>query len=47
MDEMDVEPVDVGDELVEHVQLRLASPPVVFCCPIVRQILDGGELHAL
>src|ERR1700731_368178 len=38
MDEVDVEPVDVGGELVESVQLRLAGTPVVPVRPIRREL---------
>ena len=47
VDEMDVEFVDGGDELRKRVQLRLASAPVVFRCPVVREILHRRELYAL
>jgi hypothetical protein len=47
MDEMDVQPVDLGDELGQGVQLRFDLAPVVFGRPIARQRLNRGELHAL
>src|SRR5262249_62024968 len=47
VDEMDVESVDGGDELVERIQLRFASAPVVFRGPIVRQVLHRRDLYAL
>src|ERR1700689_2963384 len=47
MDEMDVEAVDLGHELRQRVELRLALPPVVVRPPIARDFLDRGELYAL
>ena len=47
VDEMDVESVDLGDELRERVQLRLASAPVVVRGPVVREVVHRRELHAL
>ncbi len=47
MDEMNVEPIDLGDELRQGVQPRLALAPVVICRPIVRELLSRRELHAL
>ena len=47
MDEMDVESVDLGDEMRQRVQLRLAFAPIVICRPIVREFLHRRELHAL
>ena len=44
---MNVEPVDLGDELRQGFQLRLALAPVVICRPIVRELLHRRELHAL
>ena len=45
--EMDVEPVDLGDELREGVQPGLARAPVVVRHPIARELLDHGQRHAL
>ena len=48
VNEMNVEHiVDLGDEVRQGVQLRLAPAPVVFCPPIARESLDRRELHAL
>src|SRR5918993_4346287 len=47
VDEVDVEPVDLGDELRQGVQLRLALAPIVLRRPIVGELLHRRELHAL
>ena len=47
VDEVNVDPVDVGDELRQGVQLRLALAPVVIGRPIARELLHRRELHAL
>src|SRR5688572_25327025 len=47
VNEMDVQPVDLGQKLWEGVQLRLALAPIVVCRPIAREFLDRRELHAL
>ena len=47
VNEVDIQPVDLGDELGMRVQLRLAPPPVVIGRPIPRERLNEGELHAL
>jgi hypothetical protein len=47
VDEMDVEAVDLGDEVRHRVDARLALAPVVFRGPVARELLRGGELHAL
>src|SRR5262245_13649338 len=47
VNEMDVEPIDLGDELRQRVQSRLALAPVVFGRPVARELLNGRELHAL
>ena len=39
VDEVNVEPVDLGDELRQGVQLRLALAPVVVRRPIARELL--------
>jgi hypothetical protein len=44
---MDVQPVDLGQELREGVELRLARAPVVVGHPVARELLDHGERHAL
>ena len=47
VDEMDVEPVDLGDELRQRVQPRLDLAPVVVGRPVARELLHRRELHAL
>src|SRR6266849_1481534 len=47
VDEMNVEPIDLGHELRQGVQLRLALAPVVICPPIARECLSRRQLHAL
>jgi len=44
---MNVQPVDLGDELRERVQFRLAFAPIVIGPPITREVLSRRELHAL
>ena len=47
VDEMNVEPVDLGDEIRQGVDLRLAFAPIVLVRPILRELLHRRELHAL
>jgi hypothetical protein len=47
MHEVDVEPVDRGDELREAVEQSLALPPVVAVGPVAADILDPLPRHAL
>src|SRR6185312_16075321 len=47
MNEMDVDPVDLGDEVPEGRKALLELAPVVICRPIAGQRLDRLELHAL
>ena len=47
VNEMNVQPVDLGDELRQGVQSRLDLAPVVFGRPIARELLHRRELHAL
>ena len=47
MDEMHIETVDLGDELVEPIQCRLAATPVIVLGPVAAHILDPGERGAL
>jgi len=47
MNEMNVEPIDLGDELREGVQSRLALAPIVFGRPVARELSNRRELHAL
>ena len=45
--EMDVEPVDLGDELRQGIEPRLALAPVVIRRPMTREFLHRRERHAL
>src|SRR5258708_28367729 len=47
VNEMNVQPIDLGDELRQGVQFRLALAPVVICRPIAREFSNRRELHAL
>ena len=47
VNEVNVEPIDLGDELRQGVQLRLALAPVVVRRPIARELLNRRERHAL
>src|SRR5215213_4426572 len=47
VNEMDVQPVDLGDELRQGLQFRLDLAPIVICRPIAREVLHRRELHAL
>jgi hypothetical protein len=47
VNEMNVQPIDFGDELGQCVQSCLALAPVVFGAPIARERLSRRELHAL
>jgi hypothetical protein len=47
VDEVDVHPVDLGCELRERVQPRLARAPVVIGSPVANERLDRRQLHAL
>ena len=47
VDEVDVEPVDVGDEVGQGVQPRLDLAPVIVVRPIVGELLHRRQLHAL
>src|SRR5579863_3175933 len=47
VDEMDVEPIDLGDELRQRIQSRFDLAPVVSCRPILRELLHRRKLHAL
>src|ERR1700716_3675051 len=47
VNEMNVEPVDLGDELRQGIEPRLRLAPVVIGLPVARELLDGGQLHAL
>jgi hypothetical protein len=47
VDEMDLDPVDLGRELGERVELRLGLAPVVVSRPVARELLQRRQLHAL
>ncbi len=47
VDEMDVEPIDLGGVLVEPVQRRLTGAPVVVVGPVVGQLAGVGKGNAL
>ena len=47
VDEVDVEPVDLGGELRQGVELRLALAPVVLRRPVAREVPERRERHAL
>ena len=47
VDEMDVQPVDLGLELRQRVQPRLAPAPVVIGRPVTGELLRRRQLHTL
>ena len=47
VNEMNVQPIDLGHELRQGVQFRLALAPIVICRPIAREFLHRRERHAL
>ena len=47
MDEVDVQPVDLGLELRQRVQSCLAAAPVVLGRPVAREVLYRRQLHTL
>ena len=47
MDEVDVDAVDLGDELVEPVEGGLARTPVVFVGPVLAQFTGVRQRHPL
>ena len=47
VNEVDVQPVDLGDEMRQGVHPRFDLAPVVFRRPVAGELLDRGELHAL
>jgi hypothetical protein len=47
VNEMNVQPVDLGDEVRQGVQPRFDLAPFVFRRPIASEFLDGRERHAL
>jgi hypothetical protein len=47
VNEMNVEPVDLGQELRQGIQPCLDPPPTVLRSPIAGQFFDGRQLDAL
>src|SRR3982074_3469324 len=47
VNEMNVEPVDLGDEIRYGVQLRLDLAPIIIFRPIAGECLNRRELYAL
>jgi len=47
VDEMNVKPVDLGYEIRQGVQFRLALAPVVICPPVAGELLHRCERYAL
>ena len=47
VDEVDLDPVDLGRELGKSVELRLGLAPVVVGLPVAGELLQGFQLHAL
>src|SRR5438045_5507155 len=47
VDEMNVEPVNLGDEMREGLESRLALAPIVLRRPVARERLSRRELDAL
>jgi hypothetical protein len=45
--ELNIEPIDPGDELRQAVQLGFRLPPVMLRAPVAREVLDLGQLYAL
>jgi hypothetical protein len=44
VNEMNVQPIDLGDELRKRVQLRLAPAPVVFLPPVLREVSASSRV---
>src|SRR5262249_29616784 len=47
VDEVDLDPVDLGRELRKRVQSRLALAPVVLACPVAGEFPHRRQPHAL
>src|SRR5215208_5384739 len=47
VDEVNVQPIDLGDEVRQSLQFRLALAPVVLVVPVARERLHRRQLHAL
>src|SRR5260370_4697399 len=47
VNEMNVQPIDLGHELREGIQPRLQPPEFVVAAPVAREFLHRRHLHAL
>ena len=47
MEEVNVQPVDLSDELPKAIEPRLAGPPIIAMPPVFHEALQGGQRHAL
>ena len=47
VEEMDIEPVDLGDKLADGIETRFAAPPVIFDPPIGDQFPERRQPRAL
>ena len=47
LDEVDIEPVDVGDEVRIGEQLRFGAAPIVVVGPVIRELLRGRQADPL
>ena len=47
VNEMNVEPVDLSNEIRQRIDLRFALAPIVFVRPILRELLHRRHLYAL
>jgi len=47
MDEMDVEPDDLGGELVKTIELGLACAPIICAGPVFADVLNPFQRHTL
>src|SRR5580704_656880 len=47
VNEMNVQPIDLGDELRQGVQFRLALAPIVVCAPIASKFLNCRKRYTL
>ena len=47
VNEVNVEPIDLGDEVRQGVELRLDLAPVVLCRPIAREFLQSSRAARL
>src|SRR5262245_55146920 len=47
VDEMDIQPIDVCNELWQGLQSSFDLPPIIICSPIMCEFLNRGKLYAL